>query len=417
MAKILILSLVFPPDNVSTAQLMGELAVDMQRLGHEVCVITTVPHYNCGTEALVAQPLRRWLWSVVKRSSFEGISVYHVWVPQKGKNLVVRAMGWGLFHFVSTLLGLVIPFRAKVLLAPSPPITIGVSAWLVGLFRRMKYIYNVQEIYPDVAIHLGLIRSPILIYLLYRIERFVYQRAVALTTISAGMRQRIMDKGVGSEKVRLIPNFVDISTFECLQKGNDFGNKYGLTDKFVISYAGNMGKPQALDVFVRAFGLLSDLPQVHLLMVGSGSEYDRLCSLARMQNMNNVTFLPQQPYSMVPLLYATSDLSIVSQSIGTYLDGIPSKVYRIMGSGRAVLAHTREDSDLGMLVREARAGLIMQSNDPVVIAAQIREAAQRPGDWVIAGESGRAFVASRFSRQLISNQYSELVAEVARGLT
>lgn len=180
MARLLLVSLVFPPDNVSTAQLMGELMLDLRRVRHEVCVITTVPHYNPGEQAVAAQPLRAWLPPLVRRGKFSDIPVYHVWIPRKGRNLLLRAFGWGLFHLVSTVLGCFLSFRPQVVLAPSPPLTIGFSVALIAAFRRARYIYNIQEIYPDVAINLGIIRSPSLIQTMLLMERIVYRYAAAL---------------------------------------------------------------------------------------------------------------------------------------------------------------------------------------------------------------------------------------------
>lgn len=230
------------------------------------------------------------------------------------------------------------------------------------------------------------------------------------------MRQRIIDKGVEAGKVRLIPNFVDVQAFTNLPRSNEFSRQQGLEGKFVVSYAGNMGKPQALDMFIRAWAELRDCENLHLLMVGSGSEVQLLKELARELQLRNVTFLPLQPYSLVPLIYATPDLSVVSQSVGTHSDGIPSKVYRIMGSSRAVLAVTSENSDLGELVRTARGGAVVAPNDVPGLVGKIRELAADPEECHRAGERARTFVAARYGRTIVSGQYADLVAEIAARL-
>lgn len=413
MANVLILSLVFPPDNVSTAQLMGDVAYDLQEAGHRVTVISTVPHYNRGSADDGLARLESTWGGLVKRSRHRGVPVYHVWVPAKGASLTVRLFGWALFHLVGTLLGCLIAFRPSVVLAPSPPLTIGVSAWLVARWRRACYIYNVQEIYPDVAIHLGILRSRILIRALLWLERFVYDGAAVVTTISDGMRQRLISKGVPLGKARLIPNFVDVSLFKELPKRNGFSERHHLADKFLLTYAGNMGRPQALDVFIHAMVKLADHPEVHLLMVGSGTEYPRLQELTAELRLTNVTFLPHQPYTAVPEIYAASDLSIVSQTTGTHSDGIPSKVYRIMGSGRSVLALTDEHSDLAQLVRDSGGGLVISTPDASALALRIAEAAARPVHWEECGRRARRYVEAQFDRRRIAALYVGIVEELA----
>jgi len=143
MSRILFLSLVFPPDAVSTAQIIGALSADLHGLNHDVTVISTTPHYNRDSEAEARQPLRRHWGGLVLRSVYEGIPVYHVRMPRKGTSILLRVLSWLVFHMVSTALALSIP-RPDVVVAPSPPLTIGVNAWLIGLLRRCPYVYNVQ---------------------------------------------------------------------------------------------------------------------------------------------------------------------------------------------------------------------------------------------------------------------------------
>ncbi|MRS05405.1 glycosyltransferase WbuB, partial [bacterium] len=180
MARILILSLIFRPDNVSTAQIMGDLALDLKKRGHDVFVITSVPHFNDDAEALAAQPLDAYWGRLLKRSNYHGIEVLHTWMPRKGKNKLLRICAWLSFHGISTVAGLVSRFKPDVILTPSPPLTIAVSAWLLGMWHKCPFIYNVQEIYPDVAVNLGVLKNKFAIRCLQRLESFVYEKAQAL---------------------------------------------------------------------------------------------------------------------------------------------------------------------------------------------------------------------------------------------
>lgn len=412
MANVLILSLVFRPDNVSTAQIMGDLALDLYKLGHKVFVITTIPHYNKDVEAVVNQPLNNYWGKLVQRSNYFNIDVLHVWMPHKGKNKVFRIITWLSFHITSTIVGCISGFKPDIIFAPSPPLTIGISAWLIGLRHNCPFIYNVQEIYPDIAVNLGELKSPFIIRILQNLERFVYNRAGALSVISDGMAHCIRFKGVPELKVRMIPNFVDIEDFRPLPKDNRFSRQYGLSNKFVISYAGNMGKPQGLGVLIEAAHLLHSEDKIHFLLMGDGSERDSLIKKIKGLQLTNMTILPYQPYSLMAEAYATADVSFVSQAPETCNDGVPSKVYRIMACARPVIACTSENSDLAHLIRKAGGGAIVRSGDATELANVIKQSSFERDVWMKKGQKARTFILQNYSRSTVSNLYHEFIMEL-----
>jgi colanic acid biosynthesis glycosyl transferase WcaI len=330
MAEILFLSLVFPPDGVSTAQIMGELAVDLNRRGHRVTVISTSPHYNRDLEKELNQPLWPKWGSLLRQSDFRGINVYHIFMPAKGQSILFRLLSWLFFHILSVIVGLMLVSRPAVIFAPSPPLTIGLCAWLLGKLRSVPYIYNVQEIYPDIAIRLGAVQNRWIIDLLYRLEKFVYSKASAVTVIASRMRGQLLEKGVSNNKVHVIPNFVDVSDLVPLSKNNDFSRKHILHDKFVVSYAGNMGPAQGLESFIDAANILREEANICFLMMGDGMLRESLHQKIKRYNLGNFVFLPYQRYSLMGQAYAASDLCLVPQAIETGFEAVPSKVYRIM---------------------------------------------------------------------------------------
>lgn len=412
MARVLILSLIFRPDNVSTAQIMGDLALDLKSRGHDVLVISTVPHFNEDAEALEAQQIDSYWGKILQRSNYRGIDVLHAWMPRKGRSKLLRIIGWIGFHAISTIAGVFTRFRPDVILAPSPPLTIGVSAWLIGLWHKCPFIYNVQEIYPDVAVNLGLLRNKFAIACFQSLESFVYVKAKALAVISEGMANHIRNKGIAEEKIRVIPNFVDLEDFHPLPKINEFSRLYDLHNKFVISYAGNMGAPQGLETLIEAADLLRYEDGIHFLMMGDGSE--RAALIAKMQHLKltNITFLSYQPYSLMAEAYAAVDASFVSQAPGTSNDGIPSKVYRIMACARPVIACTEVDSDLGRLITEADGGVVVESGNTLALANAIRQAFLQRETWLEKGRRARQFVLQDYSRPTISNLYHQLIIEL-----
>ncbi len=412
MAEILLLSLVFPPDSVSTAQIMGELAVDLGKHGHRVTVISTIPHYNRNLENEKYQPLRPKWWKILYQSEYHGMTVYHTFMPPKGQNKLWRLLAWAFFHIISTIAGLMIVPRPSIIIAPSPPLTIGLCACLIGMLHRAPYIYNVQEIYPDIAIRLGAVRNRRVIDLLYRLEKFVYSKASAVTVIASRMREQLLKKGVSSNKVQVIPNFVDVSDLAPLKKDNDFSRKHNLSNQFVINYAGNMGPAQGLEHFIDAANILKEEAGVCFLMMGDGTLRESLQQRIEGYNLGNCIFLPYQPYSLMAQAYAASDLCLVSQAIETGFEAVPSKVYRIMACARPVLAVTDQNSDLARLVSEASCGAFVLPGSAEVLAEMIMRAYRNQQEWQKMGISGREHVVRYYARAIVTNQYHELIENI-----
>jgi putative colanic acid biosynthesis glycosyltransferase WcaI len=421
--RILILVQVFPPDNVATAQLYGELALELVGLGNRVMVLTTRPHYapdpeGCWHGSAAGRAMQRvgratgFPWRTIEE---RGLRVCRAWMPAKGRRALYRVGCWGWLHVCSTAAGLLSRWRPDVILCASPPPTIALSAYLLGKRFGAPFVYNAQELYPDVAIDLGLVRSRLLIGQLRRLERFIYAKAAAVTVISEGMRRRVRAKGVARGKVSVIPNFADIERFRPGARDNGFSRRYGLGEKFVVTYAGNMGKPQGLEVLLRAAQELASRPGacgVEFLLVGDGAERGRLGELTAGLGLNNVRFVPYQSYALMEQVYGASDLCYVPQAAGTSGDAVPSKVYRVMASGRPVLAATDAASDLAELVRESGAGAVVPA-EACMVAAVVNEASAQRQEWEERGRAGRRFVVERFSRDRIGREYHELLRAVA----
>lgn len=414
MARVLLLSLVFPPDSVSTAQIVGDLAVDLRSRGHDVTVVTTTPHYNRDRSAELRQPRRNWWGPLVQRSMFNGIDVYHTLMPAKGPSVVGRLLAWCLFHVLSLAVASLAIGRVDIIVTPSPPLTMGVAAWLLGLRHRAPFIYHVLELYPDIAINLGAVRNRLAIRTLFALERFVYARAAAVGVITPGMRQNLLRKGVPSEHVRVIPNFVDTDVLKPIARAtpNAFLEDYGLEERFVVSYAGNIGPAQGLERLLDAAALLKDEPRIVIVLIGAGTLWHTFEQRIKREGLPNVKLIPYQPFSRVPDIYRGSDLNAVFQASSTGSDAVPSKVYRVMASGRPLLAATVEGSDLAALVTAAGCGLVVPQADPVAIAAAIRHACENPADLDEMGAAGRRHVEAHYSRQRVTELHHELINDV-----
>ena len=415
MSKILLLTLVYAPDGVSTSVLMTELALELCKLGHDITVLTTTPHYNVDPEARARQPLKREWGGLLYRSDCEGIPVYHASIPVKGSRVGARLLDYARFHAISTLVGLTLIGRPDVILVPSPPLTIGLSAWLLSLARRAPFIYNVQEIYPDVAVSLGVLKNRRMIRAMESLERFIYARSRIVTVISEWFRRRLLSKGVPTEKLRMIPNFVDTDFIQPGPRHNGFSSVHGFDDPFVVLYAGNIGLTQGLETVLAAAQLLTHLSDLRFVIVGDGARRGWLEDQLGKERLDNVTLLPYQPRSVVPQIYASSDLCLVPLKHGTAQETFPSKIYTIMAAGRPVVASADPDSELAWVVAEANCGWAVPPDDPASLAVALTAAYDRRTELAIRGQNGRDYVMAYHSRQAVAAQYDALIREVVTG--
>jgi len=396
---------------------MGDLASDMVARGHKVTVITTRPHARRDSIAEENQSLRPLWWFFLSKSEYGGAPVYHTFMASRSSNIVSRLIPWFMFHLISLVAGLLIPRRVDVILTPSPLLSLGVVAWLIGLRHRCRFVYNVQDLHPDSAVSMGRINNPVIRAALYRLESFVYWTAGAITTITPGIKQRIESKGISAEKVVYIPNWVDTDREVPVAKSNPFSIEHGLDSQFVVSYAGTLGMAQSFDEFLEAARILRAQSHIRFLLVGEGTHRERLLRTIQDQDLDNVLILPNQPQQLMPMIYGASDMSFVTLLPELGSTALPSKVYRIMSSATPVLALTEKDSGLSDLVLEANCGAVIEPGSSVELASAIERFAADPDLVAQTGLAGRRFAQDNYARPDLVSNYIELFNRLVPGAT
>lgn len=412
MPRLLILSLVFTPDGVSTAQLMAELATDLHRRGIDVFVVTTRPHYNRDVVAEEGQPLKV-LWpGLLWRSETAGVTVYHSRASAKSGGLLRRAAGWAVFHLIALLATLVFVRRADVIFVPSPLLTLGALGRALCIPLRAKLVYNVQELYPDLAVELGLLRNGAVIRALHWLEQYVYRKSAVVTTITDGIRRAVIRKGIDECRVVTIPNFVDVGELRPGPKANTFAAEHGWINRFVVLYAGNIGHAQGLEALLAAAASATDA-RVLFAFVGDGVAKTELQAVAHRVGLKNVQFVAHQPYARVPEIYAAADLCIVPLLSEIKVGALPSKVFRIMACSRPILALCDPHSDLAQVIQDAEAGVVCAPSNTDAIVQTIAMILQQPQRAIRMGERGREYVVSRLSRPIVTKRYAELFTRIS----
>jgi colanic acid biosynthesis glycosyl transferase WcaI len=411
MSHILLHTLVFAPDSVSTAFLMTDLARQLHASGHDVTVLTTTPHYNLDPAALARQPLQRRLFGLAAQSSCDGVRVWHVRLPMKGERVYTRVLDYIYFHIMSLAIGLLLVRRYDIVITPSPPLTIGVVGWLLGTLRGAPSVYDVQEVYPDFAVNQGLIRNRLLIAVLKRLERFVYARSTHVVTISDWFTRIVRARGVPAGKVSTIPNFVDTALYQPLPRANRFAEQHGLRGSFVVLYGGNVGLSQDWDSFLHAAEVLRERP-ILFVVVGDGVRTKWLEQQISSRALTNVRLLGYQSRLLMPEINACADLCTIPMKTGTTSDTFPSKIYTIMACGKSVLVQADPDSELHWLVSSHGCGRVVPPDVPDAYAEAVLKAFLERELLPAEGEKGRVLVQDVYSKETVAARYHALITDL-----
>ena len=329
--KVLIHSLIFSPDGVSTAYLYNDIALAFQKKGYEVVVLSTTPHFNVVQEQQAEQPMKWGVWGLFKKSSYKGIEVFHV--PQKKfKSTLLRLIGFVYWHIVSFFVGLGIK-NVDVILSPSPPLTIGLlNLWLAKL-KGCKVVYNVQEIYPDI---LGK-KEGLVFNVLSKLERKVYNSSDAVTTIDQVFYDTIVGRFNEPKHLHIIPNFVDTDLYRSGVSTAELDKTlFPDTDSVKLLYAGNIGFAQDWDPLVRLAEKTKDM-NVEYFLIGEGVKKSYVEEKKKKLGLDKLHVLPYQPRHLMPAILAYSDVQYIFMTPEMEGMGFPSKVYTIMACGRPLV--------------------------------------------------------------------------------
>jgi glycosyltransferase involved in cell wall biosynthesis len=397
--RVLLLTHYFPPEIGSGPHYPMELAESLVARGHTVTVVTNFPRYNVP----VMPPEYR--GRLLKRECRAGVNILRINAPNfYGSSVISR----GLVQMLAPpVLGLraALAGRHDVIYTVTPPIMIGLAARRVAQVQRIPWVANVQDLFPQCMIDLGILRGRRMIRMFERMERTLYRTATAITVMSEGNREFVIGRGADPERVSVVPNWVDTTAFASVAEPAEadgcglrqqFRSEHGLGDAFVVAFAGTMGFSQGLDVVIEAARLTQEEQGLLWLMVGGGAERDRLAESAA--HLSNVRFLPMQPKEKYPAVLAGSDVCLVTLRPEVATPTVPSKIGTILAAGRPLVASIPAKGDAKRVIEESGAGVVVPPADARALADAVIGLKRSPDALERMGSSGRAYACSRLSR-------------------
>lgn len=400
---ILIMAQHYAPEDVSGAVLATELAEDLVQRGHKVTFVTCAPNYPHGK---VFPGYRNRLRSLEKRN---GVTIIRVWSHiTASRSFWSRIWNFATFSMMA-LLGGMTAEKPDIIFSYSPPLPLGVSAWLLSCLWRVPWVLRVEDLYPDAAIAAGVLHNRYAISFFKGLEKFLYRKASHISLISEGFRKNLLAKELPPEKLSVAPVWADADEIRPLPKENGFRQKLGIQGKFVVLYAGNLGITSALEDVIAGAALLRSHSDVVFLVVGEGVKKDAL--LLQAGGLEQVIFLPFQPRTSMPEMFAAADLGLVTLNANSSPFSMPSKVFNIMASGRPVMAITPPGSEVAELLKTAQCGINV--GNPEIFAQKILEIKGDPMLMNRWGGNGRSYMVEYFSRKKCLDLYESMLQQVA----
>lgn len=395
--NILLVTDSYPPEIRSASHLMLELAQELQHRGHSVTVITTWPEYNLDRDET------KKVFNEFENEN--GITVIRVkTLPHHNVNYLVRGLSQLLMpvQFLLKLRKYRIKSHAVIVYSPPLPLAL-VGSWLRR--KGVRNLLNVQDLFPQNAIDLGILTSKIQIKFFQAMERYAYRTADIVTVHSDGNRQMVsLQHPELSPKLRLLHNWVDIDHHAKnpnlqQQVAVDFRKKWNITQNHVAVFAGVMGPSQYLELVIHVAEQLQDITDLLFLFVGDGKEKEKLIALTQKKNLKNVRFEGFISRDVYPDLLEMCSIGLVCLSPQNKTPVVPGKILGHMAAGIPVIAFLHTASDGHQLIKDAGCGISADSANWDGCALALRQLIAMNEEFEAIGQRGRTFAIKHFSKQ------------------
>lgn len=406
--KIFILGINYSPELTGIAVYNTEMCEYLTGAGHKIIVFTGFPYYP---QWRVEERYRKKLF-ITENCRGVKIRRSYLYVPPKvtPKTRILHELSF----IISSFLNLLFSGCPDIVIVVSPPLLLGISAYIVSKLKKVPFIFHIQDLQPDAAVKLGMIKKGKFINILYKIERFIYKKASLVSVIGPGMRERVISKGVPEEKVILFPNWVDTDFIVPLSKRNRFRQMYGLDNKFVVLYAGNIGVKQGLEIILDVASLMENIKDITFLIVGDGAQKRFLVKKAKELKLANARFLSPQPREFLPEMLSAADISLVIQRAAVIDFAMPSKLLGILASGRTAVVSVDEKSELSKVVKKANCAIIVQPGDAIQLRDAVLKLYKDPEKRQALGENGRRYTCKYLSKDKILPEFEKELSHVIK---
>jgi len=400
--NICIISMYYHPEPVARPH---DLACILRQYGHEVRVITTLPNYPHGKiYSNYRQKLFRW-------EKIEGIDVFRIPnIISRSRSKLLRIISYSSFTINAIIFGSMVIKDIDAIWTYQ----IGLPGLIVAKWLCVPSIHEVQDLWPDWGVASGMIHQKWIFHILNNQEKLLYKHSKKIVTITRSFRNKLIQKGVQSDKIEIISNWANDRNFHAAAYDYKLAKMEGLSDYFNITYIGNIGAAQSLDVIMEAAHLLADIKDLQFVIIGDGVEKPRLEKKANEYRLKNVLFLGSRPQEKAALYMAMSDILFIHlKRDPIYEITIPSKTFGYLASGKPILAAA--EGELAELIQRTKSGLVCKPEDATGLAETARQFRKMTKKQRTAmGDAGIKAINNFYSKKSLGKLYNHLFIDITK---
>jgi colanic acid biosynthesis glycosyl transferase WcaI len=401
--RVIVWGINYAPEFTGIAPHSVALCEFLHARGHDVEMVTTFSYYPTWRKLPEDQG------RLYRRDVVRGVPVHRCWhfVPERvsaAKRILHEA------SFICTSVARVLSLsRPDVYVVVSPPLALGAAAWMIGRLKRAPFIFHVQDLQPDAALKLGMLKQGWFTRALLWLEAFAYAKATRVSSITRGMLDVFRGKGVPEEKLVYFPNAIALREALPPPPRGEFRARFGFgADEFLAVYAGNLGVKQGLDVLVEAARLVQD-QRVRIIICGAGAQRDVLAGRVGELQLPNVTMLPLQEGEAYRALLADVDVCFITQQAGAGNSFFPSKLLGLLAQGKPVIIVADPEAELSRSVAEGGYGVSLPPGEPAELAQVLDAFAADPQRLAGYSAAGREYVQQWEKTTVMENFERDLI--------
>jgi colanic acid biosynthesis glycosyl transferase WcaI len=411
--KILYVSQYFPPEMGAPAARVSELSRHWVSAGHDVTVLTGFPNYPTGK---LAPGYRGKFWRLLIKENLDGINVVRTWlVPLPNRKAFGRMLNHSSFCLSAAFAGLFLS-RPDVIIATSPQLLVGLSGWFLARMKRVPFVFEVRDLWPESLAAVGMGDASSLLYRsLERIAKFLYRHSDRIVVVSPAFKDYLVQHmHIDANKIFVVQNGVETDVFDPSRANRNLKKDLGLEGRLVVSYIGTMGMAHGLEKILETAAYLQLVrPEILFLLVGEGSDKGRIVSLATSNRLRNVRFMDEQPRENIPGYIGASDICLVLlKKSDIFKAVIPTKMLEFMSCARPIILGV--DGQARKIIEQAQAGISIRPESVTDLTDAVVKLSSDARLRSELGRNGRKYILQHFSRPQTALQYLELLESLLR---
>ena len=407
--KILNLPPYYFPEQIASSHLTKDLMDAFGKEGYSVVLHTPTP-----TRGITQDTRNKYKNIKYEKLNNGSILINRFSMFKEPMNPILRAIRYILVNIIQFFKAIKEKNICLIYGGSTPP-TQGLTCIFVKKILKVPFIYNLQDIFPESLVHTGLTRKGSFVWNIGRcIEKITYRNADKIIVISESFKQNLLKKNVPENKIVVIPNWVDSEkVFPVPREKNPLFSKFKINpDSFYITYCGNIGYTQNLELLVSVAKKLKNFPDIKIILFGEGAYLEEFLDTIKKEKLENIIHFPFQPYEDIASVFSLGDVGLIISKSGVSLNSVPSKTWSIMAAARPVLASFDLDSMLGEVITESKCGLIVPPNNEEALYDAVIRLYKERKNLSKFGENGRDYVKTKLSKEFCTKKYIKVIEEV-----